>query len=107
STNADVPGRVLRTVRRLDSAALRPLNKALAYGVLCRRGVDRCLRLAWTVADLAGAESPGQDHGAEALVLRGGDAGPGTSRAVPQRCARPTRSRWRSRTRAPASRRGA
>ena len=73
STNADVPGRVLRTVRRLDSAALRPLNKALAYGVLSPRGVDRCLRLAWTVADLAGAESPGQDHVAEALVLRGED----------------------------------
>lgn len=72
-TNAEVPGRVLRTVRRLDRRALRPLDRALAHGVLSPRGVDRCLRLAWTVADLAGDEAPGEDHVAEALVLRGED----------------------------------
>ncbi|MFN3601858.1 MAG: YifB family Mg chelatase-like AAA ATPase [Dietzia sp.] len=70
-TNADVPGRVLRTVRGLDPRALRPLNRSLALGVLSPRGVDRCLRLAWTVADLDGAGVPGEAHVSEALVLRG------------------------------------
>ena len=71
--NADVPGRVLRTVRGLDRRALRPLDRALAHGVLSPRGVDRCLRLAWTLADLEGAEAPGEPHVAEALMLRGDD----------------------------------
>ncbi|MGF0224494.1 YifB family Mg chelatase-like AAA ATPase [Dietzia natronolimnaea] len=71
--NADVPGRVLRTVRGLDPRALRPLNRSLALGVLSPRGVDRCLRLAWTVADLDGAGVPGEAHVSEALVLRGED----------------------------------
>ncbi|MEH6381859.1 MAG: ATP-binding protein, partial [Dietzia cercidiphylli] len=70
-TNADVPGRVLRTGRGLDPRALRPLNRSLALGVLSPRGVDRCLRLAWTIADLDGAGAPGEAHVSEALVLRG------------------------------------
>lgn len=70
-TNGEVPGRVLRMDVRLDSAALRPLNRALAHGVLSARGVDRCLRLAWTVADLEGATMPSEAHVAEAMVLRG------------------------------------
>lgn len=69
--NAEVPGRVLRTV--FDRSALRPLNRALAHGVLSPRGVDRCLRLAWTVADLVGAAVPTEEHVSEALVLRGED----------------------------------
>lgn len=69
--NAEVPGRVLRSVWGLDRRALRPLDRALAHGVLSPRGVDRCLRLAWTVADLDGATVPGEPHVAEALVLRG------------------------------------
>lgn len=73
STNADVPGRVLRSLRRLDRRALRPLERALAHGVLSPRGVDRSLRLAWTVADLDGALVPGESHVAEAMVLRGED----------------------------------
>ncbi len=73
SANADVPGRVLRSLRALDSGALRPLDRALAHGVLSPRGVDRCLRLAWTVADLEGAPVPTESHVAEAMVLRGED----------------------------------
>lgn len=72
-TNSEVSGRVLRKVRRLDSGALRPLNRALVHGVLSARGVDRCLRLAWTVADLEGAAVPDEAHVAEAMVLRGED----------------------------------
>lgn len=72
-TNSEVPGRILRSELKLGSRALRPLNRALVHGVLSPRGVDRCLRLAWTVADLAGAGVPAEDHVAEALVLRGED----------------------------------
>ena len=72
-SNADVPGRVLRSVKALDRRALRPLDRALAHGVLSPRGVDRCLRLAWTVADLEGALVPTESHVAEAMVLRGED----------------------------------
>ncbi|AWH95676.1 YifB family Mg chelatase-like AAA ATPase [Dietzia psychralcaliphila] len=72
-SNAVVPGRVLRDSGRLDRGARNPLDRALAHGLLSPRGVDRCLRLAWTLADLDGAESPGGSHVAEALVLRGED----------------------------------
>ena len=71
--NADVPGRVLRSATGLSRDALRQLNRALTHGVLSPRGVDRCLRIAWTIADLAGAEVPGEHHVAEAMVLRGED----------------------------------
>lgn len=73
TVNADVPGRVLRSLRALDRRALRPLDRALAHGVLSPRGVDRCLRLAWTVADLEGAVVPTEAHVTEAMVLRGED----------------------------------
>ncbi len=39
-------------------------------GVLSMRGADRVLRLAWTVADLAGHERPDDTDLARALVLR-------------------------------------
>ena len=71
--NAEVPGRVLRSVWGLDRSAVQPLDRALAHGVLSARGVDRCLRLAWTIADLDGATVPREPHVAEALMLRGED----------------------------------
>lgn len=70
-SNADVPGRVLRSLKALDRRALLPLDRALAHGVLSARGVERCLRLAWTVADLEGSTTPTEVHVAEAMVLRG------------------------------------
>lgn len=72
-TNARVPATVLRGRGLIERSALRPLDRALAHGVLSARGVDRCLRLAWTVADLEGAAAPGEDHVSEAMVLRGED----------------------------------
>ncbi|WP_010541554.1 YifB family Mg chelatase-like AAA ATPase [Dietzia alimentaria] len=72
-SNADVPGRVLRTGLGPGSSGSRLLDRALAHGVLSPRGVDRCLRLAWTLADLEGACVPSEAHVSEALVLRGED----------------------------------
>ncbi len=45
-------------------------ERALERGALSVRGYDRVLRVAWTVADLAGHAVPGSDDVAEALGLR-------------------------------------
>jgi magnesium chelatase family protein len=41
-------------------------------GRLSGRGVDRVLRVAWTIADLAGVDRPGAAEVAAAVSLRGG-----------------------------------
>jgi magnesium chelatase family protein len=50
------------------------LHGALDKGVLSARGYDRCLRLAWTVADLDGRERPSEGDVCEAYQLRMGEA---------------------------------
>jgi magnesium chelatase family protein len=49
------------------AAAERELDR----GNLTARGVDRVLRVAWTIADLAGRDKPGADEVAMALRYRG------------------------------------
>jgi magnesium chelatase family protein len=49
---------------------MAPLRAALDRGLLSIRGVDRTLRVAWTLADLAGRSSPGVDDVATALSFR-------------------------------------
>jgi magnesium chelatase family protein len=76
TVNGAVPGAVLRTSQwLLPRAALQPAERHLEQGSLCARGFDRVLRIAWTIADLAGR--PGPDAGAvdEALFFRTGGAG--------------------------------
>lgn len=60
-TNAEVPGPALRRTFRLPRAALRPIDEGLDRGQLTARGADRALRVAWTLADLAGRDQP-DDH---------------------------------------------
>jgi magnesium chelatase family protein len=69
-TNAEVSGALLRRKFRPDSVAMAPLRAALDRGLLSIRGVDRTLRVAWTLADLAGRSSPGVDDVATALSFR-------------------------------------
>src|SRR3984893_15240219 len=69
-TNAEVSGTLLRRRFRPSSAAMQPLRSALDRGMLSIRGVDRTLRVAWTLADLAGRTSPGRDEVAVALSFR-------------------------------------
>lgn len=57
-TNAEVDGPLLRRNFRLPKATMEPLRTALERGVITMRGADRCLRVAWTLADLAGRTSP-------------------------------------------------
>lgn len=72
SVNGRVPGSLLRSSDFLPSGeGQRVLDEVVRSYALTGRGVDRVLRIAWTLADLAGAESPLPEHLAEAAVLRG------------------------------------
>ena len=71
-TNAEVSGALLRRKFRPEAAAMAPLRTALDRGVLSIRGVDRSLRVAWTLADLAGRPSPGVEQVSTALSFRQG-----------------------------------
>jgi magnesium chelatase family protein len=71
-TNAEVPGHQLRTRWALAPGALTDAAQQLERGLLTARGLDRVLRVAWTVADLAGRERPNQRDLRTALVLRTG-----------------------------------
>ena len=46
------------------------LDRALDRGTLSLRGVDRVLRVAWTLADLEGRSAPGRSDVGRALLLR-------------------------------------
>ncbi|MDD4865770.1 MAG: ATP-binding protein, partial [Mycobacterium sp.] len=69
-TNAEVSGPLLRRKFRPGNAAMAPLRTALDRGLLSIRGLDRALRVAWTLADLAGRPSPGPEEVATALSFR-------------------------------------
>jgi magnesium chelatase family protein len=73
ATNVQVPGSFLRRRLKVNSSISRPLDIALEKGVLNMRGYDRCLRLAWSSADVAGRSSVNDEDIAKAVMLRGGD----------------------------------
>ena len=71
--NGDVPGELLRQGRlRLPAQVRAPLDRALERGTVTLRAYDRVLRIAWTLADLAGRGSPGTDELGQALFLKKG-----------------------------------
>lgn len=71
--NADVPGTWLRQGPAVPPPALRrPLDAALQRGTLTLRGYDRVLRVAWTLADLAGRAALEVDDIGRALFLKRG-----------------------------------
>ena len=70
TTNAEVSGAVLRRHFRLTARAMAPLKTSLERGLLSIRGIDRSLRVAWTLGDLAGRDSPGVDEVSVALSFR-------------------------------------
>jgi magnesium chelatase family protein len=69
-TNGDVPGRWLRERLGPDRTMVADLDRAVDRGTLSLRGVDRVLRVAWTLADLAGRAAPGRADVGHALLLR-------------------------------------
>ncbi len=72
TTNSEVPGHELRSRWRAAPGALRDVEREMERGLLTARGLDRVLRVAWTVADLAGHERPDAHDVGQALQLRTG-----------------------------------
>jgi magnesium chelatase family protein len=66
--NAQASGTWLRANTSLT--ALRSIDRALEDGRLSLRGADRAMRLAWTLADLAGKNSPGYEEMMQGIALR-------------------------------------
>ncbi len=69
-TNAEADGKLLDAVARPDDAGRKLLGEAAAKFGLSARGYHRVLRLARTLADLAGEAAVGRIHVAEALAYR-------------------------------------
>ena len=69
-TNAEVSGPLLRRRFRPPHDVMTPLRTALDRGLLSIRGVDRTLRVAWSLADLAGRTTPNLDDVNTALSFR-------------------------------------
>src|SRR5699024_209277 len=70
-TNAEANGAWLREhTGSIDPATMRSLEQALDVPGFTMRGVDRVLRVAWTLADLQGLAHPGITEVGAALSLR-------------------------------------
>jgi magnesium chelatase family protein len=69
-TNAELTPSLMARCCTLDRAGLRMLSAAVQHLALSARGYDRVRKVARTIADLAGADTVGGDHVAEALQFR-------------------------------------
>ncbi|AQZ66056.1 MG(2+) CHELATASE FAMILY PROTEIN / ComM-related protein [[Actinomadura] parvosata subsp. kistnae] len=66
-SNAEVPSSVLHADYRPSDEAMHPMTACLDAGTLTARGLDRVVRVAWTLADLADKDTPGEDETNTAL----------------------------------------
>ncbi|HSL11530.1 MAG TPA: YifB family Mg chelatase-like AAA ATPase [Actinomycetota bacterium] len=79
--NADVPGPIARRRFPMTADAERVLGNAVDAVHLTGRGFDRALKVARTIADLAGVDRVDRPHVAEALSYRHGVDDPEEARA--------------------------
>ena len=71
--NGEVPGPWLRDhTHRVEPRLTGQLDQLRDTGRLTLRGVDRVLKIAWTVSDLAGRDAPNLGDLAAAVTLRAG-----------------------------------
>ncbi|WP_327086833.1 YifB family Mg chelatase-like AAA ATPase [Nonomuraea sp. NBC_01738] len=68
-TNAEIPAPALHAEFRPSDAAMKPMASGIDSGALSSRGLDRVVRLAWTLADLADRDRPAADDTAAALAM--------------------------------------
>lgn len=69
--NGAQPSSTLRGPLAPGPDAADVLGQAISEGRLSARGADRAIRVAWSLADLAGADRPDLEHLGRALTLRG------------------------------------
>ena len=69
--NAQLPSAWLKEHTPVSDELQEVFNHRLALGQISMRGVDRILRLAWSVADLGGHDLPSSDDIYTAFTLRG------------------------------------
>src|SRR5499427_6855257 len=67
--NAEIPGSELRRAFPPAPGSLAPLERAMDLGQISARGVDRVIRVAWTLADIAGIARPTVGETSYALGL--------------------------------------
>jgi magnesium chelatase family protein len=72
-TNAAIPAAEVRTMCPLGAEPIALLEGAVTRSVLSARAFDRVVRVARTIADLAGADGISREHVAEALLYRGAE----------------------------------
>ncbi len=69
--NGAQPSSLLRGPLAPHTDASDVLGAAISAGRLSARGADRTIRVAWSLADLAGSDRPTLEHVGRALTLRG------------------------------------
>ena len=67
--NAEIPGSQLRRTFPPAPGSLAVVERCLERGQISARGVIKVIRVAWTIADLAGKPRPGKDECHTALGL--------------------------------------
>lgn len=79
-TNASLPGSWLREHTQLSANSQRFLDALLERGDISLRGVDRVLRISWSIADYFERDRPNDDDFATAFSLRNESQGRGKHR---------------------------
>jgi magnesium chelatase family protein len=72
--NADIPGAELRRSYLPPAECLAALRRAVDLGEISARSADQVVRVAWTLADLAGNARPGPEECGQALAFHLGVA---------------------------------
>jgi magnesium chelatase family protein len=67
--NAEIPGAQLRRAYSPQAGSLKPLERVMELGQVSARGADKIIRVAWSLADLAGRDRPGVDEVSLAVGL--------------------------------------